>query len=252
MPNPCSRGQPNAKYCCCQICYSNLRRRAWWYHKQATRLTDEEMHLNRLIASQEVNLRTLINKNQSLTSAKKNSTEENETLKSALKSLEDRIQFLTMWDSEPGYDSSADVLLLTPDGGRFIVHSSILSGRSIVFKAMLNSGMQESRSKEIRLEDGSKEAVAIFLKFLYKAQIDAKDFQENGEEKAEIIIRLCQQYQIDFLLSTFQNFIVENIISLENLESILSIADIYGLDAVKAAITQDTRWRAPCAVECTH
>lgn len=210
------------------------------------------MHLNRLIASQEVNLRTLINKNQSLTSATKNSTEENESLKSALKSLEARIQFLTMWDSVPGYDSSADVVLLTPDGGRFIAHSSILSGRSIVFKAMLNSGMQESRSMVISLEDVNKEAVAIFLKFLYKAQIDAKDFQENGEVKAEMIIRLCQQYQIDFLLSTFQNFIVENIINIENLETILCIADIYELDVVKTAITQDSRWSALHAVECTY
>ena len=48
--------------------------------------------------------------------------------------------------------------------------------------------------------------------------------------KAEMIIRLCQQYQINFLLSTFQNFIVENIINIKNLESILSIADIYELD----------------------
>ncbi|KAH9293111.1 hypothetical protein KI387_003538 [Taxus chinensis] len=241
LPMLCNSGHPHIK-CCCQHCYSNLRTKAWWYHKQASRLTDEEMQLNRLIASQEVNLRTLINKNQSLTSAIKNSTQENEFLKSALKSLEERIQFLTTWDSVPGYDTSGDVTLYTPDGGCFLAHRSILSGRSMVFKAMLNSGMKESRSMEVQLHDVNKEAVSIFLKFMYKGEVDAKDFEEDVEKKSEMIVRLCQQYQIDFLLSTFQTFIVDNVISFENLDSMITMADMYQLDVVKTAIKDSTRW----------
>ena len=67
-----------------------------------------------------------------------------------------------MWDLDPRYDSSTDIVLLTPDEGHVPQFNSV--GKNHCFQGDVE-GMQESRSMEmeIRLKEVSKEVVAISL-----------------------------------------------------------------------------------------
>ena len=66
---------------------------------------------------------------------------------------------------------TSDVVLLC-QGEEIRVHRSILSARSQVFQAMLQSQMIESTKGEVRIEDADKDVLKEMLSYIYKIEVD--------------------------------------------------------------------------------
>lgn len=67
--------------------------------------------------------------------------------------------------------ANSDLVLTCSSGAKFFAASFMLRARSPYFVRMLDSGMKESATREIRI-DASYEAVFSMLKFLYTDELD--------------------------------------------------------------------------------
>ena len=80
------------------------------------------------------------------------------------------LEFAKLYES--GELSDLDVVV----GSRtFKVHKCILAARSPVLKSLLTSGMKETASDRLIIQDATPEAFAIFLQFLYTTNGPAAD-----------------------------------------------------------------------------
>jgi len=82
------------------------------------------------------------------------------------------------WEQLFEDETSKDVKLKARDGS-VRVHSLILSQMSAAFKAMLNAGMSEERTKTINLDNFSTAQLKFVLRLMYTGQIDSSDWSEQ-------------------------------------------------------------------------
>ena len=95
--------------------------------------------------------------------------------------------------SEPWGDS--DVVLVV-EGKEFHVHRWMLSLQSPVFKAMFNGNFKDSAQEKIELKDDKHEAMLLFLKLLYPANmLDEDDGKVDiKDENVLIIVEVADKY----------------------------------------------------------
>ena len=99
---------------------------------------------------------------------------------------------------------TSDVVLLC-QGEQIRAHKLILSARSPVFKAMLQSQMLESTKGEIRIEDAEKDVLKEMLSYIYKIDIDV-----NFVKFKELLV-LADKYQVDDLLKYCEEQIIKSL-----------------------------------------
>eukprot|EP01018_Ginkgo_biloba_P039143 Gb_08839 [translate_table: standard] len=148
-------------------------------------------------------------------------------LKANAEDDEAKLVFLRQID----FSSSSDVVILASEGVRFPAHRSILASKSEVFRAMFSSEMKERESEEIVIEDATCESIGAFLSFLYTAEIGEETLGSNIED----VVRLSHRYNVDFLLSTCDEFIVNSLLSEQTVVGFLRMAYVYNLKATKKA-----------------
>ena len=95
--------------------------------------------------------------------------------------------------SEPWDDSDA---VLVVEDKEFHVHRCILSLQSPVFKAMFNGNFKDSTKDKIELKDDKHEAMLLFLKLLYPANMLDEDYGkvDINNENVLSIVELADKY----------------------------------------------------------
>ena len=73
-------------------------------------------------------------------------------------------------------DPKTSDLVLVCQGEEIKAHRCILSARSPVFSAMLQSNMLESINSKIKIDDADKDVLKEMLWYMYKCEVD-KDFK---------------------------------------------------------------------------
>jgi len=73
-------------------------------------------------------------------------------------------------------------------------HSLVLTARVPYFAKMMVSGMKESQTKEINIEDADAETIRGLLQFVYSGKAP-----NNLDDKAELLLPLADQYDIQEL-----------------------------------------------------
>jgi hypothetical protein len=115
--------------------------------------------------------------------------------------------------------SSPDTILRIP------VHKLILSQRSPVFRAMLQSGMTESSSGEVRMNDVDAGAVQEFVRFLYTDNCDAT-------QHAEQLLALSHRYEVPELQRLCVDPLLDAL-TIENAANVFSLAHLYNCADLK-------------------
>jgi len=87
----------------------------------------------------------------------------------------------------------------------FPAHRSLLAARSPVFAAMLNSGLEEARTSQVKLNDTDPETFALFMRFLYVGELedDEEETVVSGPMKKKLFA-LADKYQVETLMKICQ------------------------------------------------
>jgi hypothetical protein len=86
---------------------------------------------------------------------------------------------------------------------------------------MFTSNMRESRSKEIRLPDLSKDVLLCILEFIYTGEVDI------DSELAVEILAAANQYRLEHLKAITESTI-QQAVDVENVVYLLQEAEMYG------------------------
>ncbi|KAI5081698.1 hypothetical protein GOP47_0001441 [Adiantum capillus-veneris] len=128
-------------------------------------------------------------------------------LKKEIEELNARIVFLRTWAPEAMSEQFSDLVLESSDGSKIRAHRAILVSRSPVFKAMLESEMEESRSGIIKITDFSYEILRLFVHYLYTAEI----YPESLEECAFDLLALAEKYNVKHLKAVCERFMTSKV-----------------------------------------
>lgn len=128
-------------------------------------------------------------------------------LRKEIEELNGRIAFLRTWAPEAMSDHFSDLVLESADGSKIRAHRAVLVSRSSVFKAMLESEMEESRSGTIRITDFSYEVLRLFIHYLYTAEI----YPESLEDCAFDLLALAEKYNVKHLKSVCERFMTSKV-----------------------------------------
>ena len=91
-------------------------------------------------------------------------------------------------------ETCSDVVFLLKDGDeRIHANRGLLIGQSEYFRAMFRSGMKESISNEVEVQDCSKGVFLLFLEYLYSGEVDI------GMDDAIELYVISDRYQEDNL-----------------------------------------------------
>jgi hypothetical protein len=123
-------------------------------------------------------------------------------------------------DSDSNSNSSEDWV-------SFSVHKLILSFASPVLKTMIESGMSESASSELRIADANAEVVQQFVYFLY-----AGCFSEPPD--AEPMLALAHRYEIPELQNACET-ILRRRLTTNNVLHVVGLAELYNTYRLKNA-----------------
>ena len=111
---------------------------------------------------------------------------------------------------------------------RIPAHKLILSMRSPVFRTMFASGMAESLTNEVRIQDFDAAVVKEFLRFLYTDQCEV-------DKHAEQLLAMACKYQVPGLKYFCENHLCAMIDS-TSVISLLSLAHMYDATQLKACV----------------
>ncbi|XP_019464120.1 PREDICTED: BTB/POZ domain-containing protein At4g08455 isoform X2 [Lupinus angustifolius] len=127
--------------------------------------------------------------------------ETEEEYKRQIEELKAKINFLKLSSAV----DTTDVILI-PYGdcssGCVHAHKAILVSRSPVFKAMLESDMEESRSGTIKIDDVSYDALSAFVNYLYTAEACLDD------QMAFDLLVLAEKYEVKHLKAFCEKFLI--------------------------------------------
>ncbi|KAH7433559.1 hypothetical protein KP509_07G074900 [Ceratopteris richardii] len=153
-----------------------------------------------------------------------------EALKKEIEELHARIAFLKTWVPEAMEEDCADMLIECVDGSKIRAHRAVLMSRSTVFKAMLESNMQESRTNSIKIMDFTYEVLKLFIHYLYTAEI----YPESLEECAVDLLALAEKYNVKQLKSVCERHMISKL-NFRNALYNFEYASIHGAKALKQA-----------------
>lgn len=121
-------------------------------------------------------------------------------------------------------DSSCkfDCILKTTDGTDIPAHKLILSARSPVFRAMLESDMRETQTGIITVLDCQAEVISDFVRYLYTGKCNDDKLQSHGIE----MLRMAHEFSVQSLLTTCEITLAQNA-SDENIIELLKLAELY-------------------------
>jgi len=122
----------------------------------------------------------------------------------------------------------SDVLFTFVDGSEIRGHKCILSCRSEKFRAMFDSGMEESNGR-VNIMDHRKETFNIFLKFLYTGVVGIQDLNEDNCME---ILELAESYMVQELKKYCEQFLSKSI-NTANLKLLIEISDTFKLNQLK-------------------
>ena len=122
----------------------------------------------------------------------------------------------------------ADVVLVCGDK-TLPCHTSVLSARSPVFRAMFKSDMAEKKKGKVEIQGFSSDVIQKMLHFMYTGTLSTYDLDEM--ETADIL-GAADQYQIDLLKRVCENKLCE-ILDVDNCLKLLAIADMYKAERLK-------------------
>ncbi|GAB4844119.1 hypothetical protein Ancab_037426 [Ancistrocladus abbreviatus] len=139
-------------------------------------------------------------------------SETEEELKREIEDLKSKVAFLRLphpLRSSPS-PSFTDVVLVASDDflsnlAAVPAHKAVVASRSPVFKAMLESEMEESLSGTIKISDVSYEALRAFVNYLYSAEACL------DEQMACDLLVLADKYQVKHLKSHCEKFLVSKL-----------------------------------------
>lgn len=134
-------------------------------------------------------------------------SETEEALKKEIEELHARIAFLKSWAPEAMEEDCADILLECVDGSKIRAHRAVLISRSTVFKAMLESKMEESRTNTIKITDFSYEVLRLFIHYLYTAEI----YPESLEDCAVELLALAEKYNVKQLKFVCERYMISKL-----------------------------------------
>ena len=106
---------------------------------------------------------------------------------------------------------NSDIVLIC-QGEQMRAHRVILSARSPVFRAMLQTEMSENVRGEIRIEDAEKEILKEMLRYIYSAKVE-----ETFKKFKELLV-LANKYGVDELMKYCGNKVFESLNSDNALE----------------------------------
>lgn len=139
--------------------------------------------------------------------------------------------------------SSSDVVIKA--GAESIhAHSFILSLRSEVFRAMFNSPMKESETREIIIPDFEAPVIKDFLSFIYTDRCDQKVLEQHGE----LLLAMACKYQVMGLETHCENFLCATL-TVQNVVNLLCLADMYGANNLKHRSLQFIAHNAKIVIE---
>jgi hypothetical protein len=117
---------------------------------------------------------------------------------------------------------------------RIPVHKLILSMRSEIFRNIFLSGMSESNSNEIIINDFDVKTVKSLLQFIYTNTCDENQLNINVFE----IWKIANKYLISDLENVCIKHIIEKLSNNENVFDFLLFADLYGIEYLKSKCVQ--------------
>jgi len=124
--------------------------------------------------------------------------------------------------------SESDVVFKI-ENEEFPARRYVLSENNTFFKNMFASGMKESLSSVIEIEDTKAPTFKAFLEFIYVGKVDLK------EDLALDLLKLADKYILNDLKTYCGNYL-RGIITLDNCANLSEIADLYDTEALKARI----------------
>ncbi|KAF5749074.1 BTB/POZ domain-containing protein [Tripterygium wilfordii] len=137
-------------------------------------------------------------------------SETEEELKQEIDDLKAKVAFLR-FDNHHHKPSFTDVVLVASDDSSTSVpvsvpaHKAVLMSRSPVFKAMLETEMEGSRSGTIKISGMSYDALRAFVNYLYTAEAGL------DEQTAYDIFVLAEKYQVKHLKAYCEKFLVSKL-----------------------------------------
>lgn len=157
-------------------------------------------------------------------------SETEEALKKEIEELQARIAFLKTWVPEAMEEDCADIVLECSDGSKIRAHRAVLVSRSSVFKAMLESKMEESRTNTIKITDFPYEILRLFVHYLYTAEI----YIESLDDCVVDLLALAEKYNVKQLKSVCERHMVSKLNS-GNALSHFEYASLHGAKTLKQA-----------------
>jgi hypothetical protein len=112
-----------------------------------------------------------------------------------------------------GWDADVEVLVGEEELSH-PAHSQILAHSSPVFAAMLRHGMEEGRSRRIKLPDKAVEEWQVFYAFLEPV---AGRRRQISVENVDFLLEWFDEYQIDLLMEDCETFLLSEPVTVDRL-----------------------------------
>ncbi|CAM6099864.1 unnamed protein product [Calypogeia fissa] len=234
----CSSLRTNV-YTSCVNCHTRLVKQKAWFKNELGKLqikfesTNTELYqLKATLQSRDIDLTqvqtTLDYKNKEL-----NEIHTTLDCKNAeLKDLKSKLAFLRLqFDSEQADGLlRADAEILVHDEHLDMpihAHKIVLANRSIVFRKMFESGMMESKTGKVWIDDATLPVIRAVIRFCYHAEID---FTE--EVTAEEVLAVSHKYAIHLLQEICEEHLIKTLDKANLLER-LTLAKTFGAKGLR-------------------
>mmetsp|Transcript_4357 Transcript_4357/g.5999 ORF Transcript_4357/g.5999 Transcript_4357/m.5999 type:complete len:346 (-) Transcript_4357:327-1364(-) len=140
-------------------------------------------------------------------------------------------------------ESTSDVTIIAGDE-RIPAHKFMLCLRSEVFKAMLCTGMTETRTNIIEISDFDESIVRELLKYIYTDECSPKALEDD----CELLFAAACKYQIKGL-ETLCEVHMSSTINVSNVVKIAYFADLYGKKELKSCALQFIAMNAKAVIQ---
>jgi len=126
-------------------------------------------------------------------------------------------------------DDMADLTIIVGDS-RLAAHGLILAARSSVFRAMLQHPMQESQTREIRVEGVEETTMRAMLRYIYSGTLDDCMFEEY--HSCLSLVQAAHQYDLPELVEASMDELTQHM-HVGSVSDLLLLADDLSCHSVK-------------------
>ncbi|XP_061413326.1 speckle-type POZ protein isoform X2 [Lethenteron reissneri] len=132
------------------------------------------------------------------------------------------VDFGEIWDNSRFTDC-----LLRVGGQEFKAHKAVLAGRSLVFNAMFEHEMEESKKNRVEINDVEPDVFKEMMRFVYTGRAP------NLEKMADDLLAAADKYALERLKVMCEEALCTNL-SVENVAETLILADLHSAEQLKA------------------